>query len=197
MSATSDAGSDAVTVTCQASLRELRSAAFWLYLHDRASQRVMLFVIVGAIVIFIVFDRLTHHWSAFVEHLSWMSGRGVGSAIWVLGFIIHRVWLLWTLPARAWRRMRQEGPTTLTASSTGLSWHNSLRRQEAAWDQYDGYAVLPEELIFVSSQPYVVPRSTVSSIDFERVLAIAKRHLRPVKQFDSQKGRISPASPVR
>jgi hypothetical protein len=52
-------------------------------------------------------------------------------------------------------------------------------------------------LIFVSREPYIVPRSTVGSIDFERVLAIAKRHLQPVKQFDPRKTRISAVSPVR
>jgi hypothetical protein len=197
MSATSDAGSDAVTVTCQASLRELRSAAFWLYLHDRATERGILFVIVGAIVIFYVSDQLVHHWSALMEHPSWMQGRGIGSTIWLAGFVIHRAWLLWTLPARAWRRLQLDGPTTLTVSSTGLSWRNSVRRNEAGWGQYVGYAVLPEVLIFVSSQPFIVPRSTVGSIDFERVLAIAKRYLQPVKQFDPRKARVSAASPVR
>ncbi|MBV8374962.1 MAG: hypothetical protein JO302_05585 [Candidatus Eremiobacteraeota bacterium] len=196
MSATGDAGSDAATVTCQASLGELRSAAFWLYTHDRASQRVILLVIAGAIVIFTWFDQIVGHWSAFtqylIEHPSWGNGRGVGATIWVAAFVTYRAWLLWTLPARAWRRMQMEGPVTLTVSATGLSWHNSVRRKEAGWDQYCGYAELPAALIFVSTQPFIVPRSTVSSIDFERVLAIAKRYLQPVKQFDSQKGRTSP-----
>jgi hypothetical protein len=197
MSAMDDAGPDAVTVTCQASLRELRSAALWLYVHDRATERGLLFVIVSTIVIFMVFDRIAQNWSALIQHPSWVSGRGVGSTIWVAGFVIRRVWLLWTLPARAWRRQRLEGPTTLTVSSTGLAWRNSVRQKEAGWGQYLGYAVLPEVLIFVSSQPYIVPRSTVSSIDFERVLTIAKRHLQPVRQFDSRKGTMSATSPIR
>jgi hypothetical protein len=197
MSATSGAGSDAVTVTCQASLRELRSAAFWLYTHDRATETGIFLVILGAIVIFYVFDSIAFHWSAFIEHPSWRAGRGVAAAIWLLSFVIYRVWLLWTLPARAWRRMRLQGPTTLTVSSTGLSWRNSVGRKAAGWDQYVGYAVLPDVLIFVSSSPYIVPRSTVNSIDFERVLAIAKRNLAPVKQFDLRKARVSPASSVR
>jgi hypothetical protein len=197
MSATDDVGSDAVTVTCQASLRELRSAVLWLYTHDRASERGILFLIVSTILIFLVLDRISQNWSGLIQHPSWISGRGIGSTIWVAGFTIHRVWLLWTMPARAWRRQGLEGPTTLTVSSTGLAWHNSVREKEAtSWDQYVGYAVLPEVLIFLSSQPYIVPRSTVSPIDFERVLTIAKRHLQPVKQFDSRKGRISPAAPV-
>jgi hypothetical protein len=189
MDALSDSGSGTVTVTCQASLRELRAAAFWLYLHDRAAHITILLVIAGAIVIFGAFDRIVGHWNAFIVHPSWMAGRGIASAIWLLGFGAHRVWLLWTLPERAWQRMQREGSTTLTVSPAGLSWYNSVRRNQAGWDQYVGYALLPEVLILVSSQPYIVPRSTVSALDFERVLAIAKCHLQPVTRLDSQKPR--------
>ncbi len=159
----------------------------------------MLFgIVVPAIIIFLLFDQIADHWSGFIhQRWNYLSGRGVGAMVWVVGFIIHRAWLLSTLPGRAWRRTQAAGPTTLTVSSTGLSWYNSAQRKEVSWDQYDGYVVLPEVLIFLSKMPFIVPRSTVSSIDFERVLTIVKRHLQPVKWFDSGTGRISPASAVR
>jgi len=182
MNATSDTGSDAVTVTCQASLQELRAAALWLYIHDRKSQiAILLTMVLPAILIFWVSDQVAHHWSGFINaRYNYVTYRGVGSMVWVAGYIIHRAWLLWTLPARAWRRFQAAGPTTLTVSSTGLSWYNSQQRKEVGWDQYVGYAVLPELLIFLAKVPYIVPRSTVSPIDFEHVLTIAKRQLRAV-----------------
>jgi hypothetical protein len=161
MNATSDAGSDAVTVTCQASFRELRAAMSWMYRHD----------------------------PAFLDQLFKPGGLyNAGPLVWLVGLAISPL----IFAFRAWRRTQAEGPTTLTVSPSGLSWYNSKQRKEAGWDQYDGYVVLPDVLIFVW-KAFVVPRSTVSPIDFERVLSIAKRHLQPV---DSSTGRISPASPV-
>jgi hypothetical protein len=199
MNASSDAGSDAVTVTCQASLGELRAATFWLYMHDWASLRAnFLLIVVPAILIFMLFDRIAHNWSGFInQRWNYLSGRGVGAMVWIVAFVIHRVWQLWVLPARAWRRFQAEGPTTLTVSSSGLSWYNSRQRKEVGWEQYDGYVVLPDAIIFLSRVPYIVGRSTVSPFDFERVISIAQQHLQAVKQFDSLKGRISSASPAR
>lgn len=196
MSAPNDAGPESVTVTCQASLQELRSAALWLYLHDRAAQIGILLVIAGAVGIFILFGRIAANASALAEHPSWILGRGVVSLIWLAFFVTYKAWMLWTLPARAWSRLQVEGPTTLTVSSMGLSWHNSVRRGESSWNDYVGYAELSDVLIFVSSQPFVVPRSTVSAVDLARVLAIAGRYLQPVSQFDSRKRRVSVASPA-
>jgi hypothetical protein len=194
-SGTVDAGS--VTVTCQASERELRSAAVWLYLHDRAAQFAMLLIIVGAVALFGLWDRIIVSFSGLVQHPSWIMGRGVAAAIWLAVFIARRIWLLWTMPARAYRRMQMEGPTTLTVSSSGLSWYNSVRRGQAAWTQYAGYALVPDALIFLSSTPYVVPRTTLSPVDFERVLTIARRYLQPLTHFDSQKRLVSAASPAQ
>ena len=59
MSATSDVA-DSVTVTCQASEHELRSAAVWLYLHYRAAEFGMLLIAVGAVV-------LAHLWGRIIE----------------------------------------------------------------------------------------------------------------------------------
>lgn len=180
-----------VTVTCQASESELRSAAIWLYLHDRAAQFAMLLVVVGAVALFFLWDYIIGNFSGLAQHPSWIAGRGVGAAIWLAVFIARRVWLLWTLPARAYQRMQSEGPTTLTVSAAGLDWHNAVRRGQSAWTQYAGYALLPDALIFLSSTPYIVPRSTVAPADFERVLAIAQSHLQPLTQFDSQKRSVS------
>lgn len=198
MTAMSDVGSDAVTVTCQASLRELRAAAFWMYTHDRQTQIGILLYVVAIVAILMLINSAAHHWTT-LYHQQWtyLRLRGLACFFWFVGGVYHGVSVLVTLPERAWRRLSLEGPTKLTVSSTGLSWYNSKQRQEVGWDQYYGYVALPEELIFVSRMPYIVPRSTIRPVDFERVLAIAKRHLQPVKQFDSRTGKISPASPAR
>lgn len=194
MSATDDTGSGSVTVTCQASLRELRAATFWLYLHDRAAHIAILLVLAGAVLIFFLFDRIAANWGGFTEHPSWMAGRGLASALWLLAFTAYRAWVLWTLPERAWQRLQREGPTTLTVSSAGLSWYNSARRNAAAWDRYAGYALLPDVLILVSRQPFIIPRSTAGALGFERVVAIAKEYLQPVNRFDSQKPTVTPST---
>jgi hypothetical protein len=197
VNATSGADTGSVTVTCQASLRELRAAALWLYLHDRAAQYAILLVLLGALVIFVAWGRIVGQWSAVAEHPSWISGRAIGSAIWLLAFTAYRAWLLWTLPERAWQRLQREGSTTLTVSATGLSWHKAARQNEVPWEHYAGYALLPDALLLLSGTPYIVPRSTVSPVDFERVLAIVKAHLQPLTHFDSQKKPVVAAPPAR
>lgn len=197
MSAPNDVDPGSVTVTCQSSERELRSAAIWLYLHDRAGQYAIVLVVVGAVALFAFWDRIVVNFSGLMQHPNSIMGRGVAAAIWLAVFIARRAWLLWRLPARAYRRMQREGPTTLTVSSSGLSWYNAVRRGQAAWQMYAGYALLPDALIFLSSIPYIVPRSTVSPADFERVLTIAKRYLQPLTHFDSQRRAGSPSPPPR
>ncbi len=197
MSAMSDVVSDAVTVTCQASLRELRAAAFWLYTHDRQTQIGILLYVATIVAILLLINTAAHHWTTLYRQWHYTQLRNLAGFLWFVGAVYHWVSRLVTLPERAWRRLSLEGPTKLTVSSTGLSWCNSNQRQQLGWDQYYGYVVLSEELIFVSRMPYIVPRSTVSPVDIERLLTIAKQHLPPVKWFDSRTGRISPASPVR
>jgi hypothetical protein len=187
VSAPNDADPGSVTVNCQSSERELRAAAIWLYVHDRAAQYAWLLIILGAVAVAFLWTRIAGNFGGLMQHPSWIAGRGAGAAIWLACFIAYRVWLLWTMPARAYQRMQRDGPTTLTVSSSGLSWHNSVRRGQAAWQFYAGYALLPEALIFLSSIPYIVPRSTVVPEDFERVLAIARRYLQPLTHFDSQR----------
>lgn len=187
VSAMGDSGSDAVTVTCQASLPELRAATFWLYTHDRQARIRILLYLVLIVGIFILIDNAAHHWDAvYNQRWSYWQLRGVASFALLVGVVYRGVTQLWTMPARAWRRISLQGPDTLTVSSTGLSRYNSKGQRTTGWDQYDGYVVLPEALLFLSRVPYIVPRSTVSPIDFERVLAIAKRDLQPVKWYDSR-----------
>jgi hypothetical protein len=151
-------------------------------------------VLVGAVGLI---DLAAPHWNA-LSHRRWefWRVRGLASFIAVVGAVCYGVAQLWTLPARAWRRLRLEGPTTLTVSATGLSWYNSKRRNAAGWERYDGYVVLPEALVFVARVPFIVPRSTVNALDFERVLTIAQRYLQPVKWYDSRTGGTSAASAV-
>ena len=122
-------------------------------------------------------NTAAHHWTTLYRQWHYTQLRNLAGFLWFVGAVYHWVSRLVTLPERAWRRLSLEGPTKLTVSSAGLSWCNSNQRQQLGWDQYYGYVVLPEELIFVSRMPYIVPRSTVSPVDFERVLTIAKQHL--------------------
>ena len=190
----SDVVSDAVTVTCQASLRELRAAAFWLYTHDRQTQIGILIYVATIIAILMLINTAAHHWNT-LYHQQWnyTQLRNLAGFLWFVGAVYHWVSRLVTLPERAWRRLSLQGPDKLTVSSGGLSWYNSRGRDAVGWDQYYGYAVLPEALLFLSRMPYIVPRSTVSPVDFERVLTIAKRHLQAATWFDSRSGKISPA----
>jgi len=180
------ASDDAVTVTCQASLGEMRSAVFWLTTHDRAARgAIVAGVVVPLIAVVAGIGTL-----AFIRHLSPHRHTSM-LALFALAVLIavpsfRLISGLWNVPAKAWRRGQAEGPTTLTVSSKGLDSSNSARREHLDWAQLDGYAVLPNALIFVSSQPFVVPRSTVNSIDFERVCAVAKQYLQPITSFDSR-----------
>ena len=166
-----------ITVTCQTSLSEYRTLAWWQL--RRHPGRLLGYAL--------VFCFLTVVMVGSWEASSLARAQGHGFLAWLLtstvfwsffGIIIYARALA-RLPFLMWR-LSADSPTKLTLSNRSLAYSKDEVSVESSWTHYLGYVQLPSLMLLVSKEgSFMIPRSTVKTDEFERVLRLVESHLDP------------------
>jgi hypothetical protein len=173
--------SGGVTVSCAASVDEMREANRWLFTHDRAYfGRIFGTIVVPALILCGGVFLLMHSASP--------SARAASVLILVVAAVrllsgLQLVVGMFTMAPRTFARVQREGPTILTVSAAGLQWEDQTKQMHLPWGQIAGYATLPHVLVFVANPPFIVPRSTVGAFDFARIVSLAQTYSKPGSYF--------------
>lgn len=174
-----------VTVTCQASLPEYGALVSWQFWHQPGL--LLRYIFLGCY----FFATIVASWAA--ANLVWGQGRTwlawllAGVVFWSAAYVYGYAYSLLSRPHSMWES-GADTPTTLTISDQGLAYTKDDMSVRLGWSHYFGYAQLPSLLVLVArADCFIVPRSTVNPDDFDRVLEVVMRHLRPTtrSRFDA------------
>lgn len=146
--------SGSVTVSCAASLDEIREANRWLFTHDRAY--------FGAIFRTIIAPASVLCGSIFLLTYSVAPlARATLVGLLVVALVQLRLGLrlifgTFTIASHTFARSQREGPTILTVSAAGLQWENQAKCKQLPWKEIAGYAKLPNVLVFTANPPFML-----------------------------------------
>jgi hypothetical protein len=171
------ATNDELTVTCQSSLPEYRAFTWWLMRHHPGAFQSWV-VFLAYLIVVLVASWLGSN-SAQASGQQLLAGFLAFVAIFSGLMMFSYIRTLLRRPKVMWKR-GTDTPTLLTVSDSGIAYVKDGAKVQADWGNYLGYAQLSSQVLLVGRAGFfIIPRSSMSVDDFDRVVAVVARHLQP------------------